>query len=108
MFGSFSPYLVGPDLVFQMFLHDTQITNHKCFEDPKTVPYLKHDGLVIPDPWLSPESAYNTSKTASGELVDYLLGGTALKYVGHRACICNSSLSGRRERNYVESAEMAR
>ena len=24
------------------FLHDTQITNHKCFEDPKTVPYLKY------------------------------------------------------------------
>ena len=27
---------------------------------------VKHGGLGIPDPWLSAESAYNTSKVASG------------------------------------------
>ena len=39
---------------------------------------VKHDGLGILDPNLSAERAYNTSKSASGELVDSLLGGTAL------------------------------
>ena len=44
---------------------------------------VKHGGLGIPEPWLSAESAYNTSKADSGELVDSLLGGSALNYVGH-------------------------
>ena len=35
---------------------------------------VKHGGLDIPDPRLSAESAYNTSKEASRELVDSLLG----------------------------------
>ena len=39
---------------------------------------VKHGGLGIPDPQMSSESAYNTSKAASGELVDSLLGGSAL------------------------------
>ena len=39
---------------------------------------VKHGVLVIPDPRLSAESAYNTSKLASGELVDSLLRGAAL------------------------------
>ena len=39
---------------------------------------VNHGGLVIPDPRLSAESAYNTSKASSGELVDSLLGGSAL------------------------------
>ena len=34
---------------------------------------VNHGGLGIPDPRLSSESAYNTSKAASGELVDSLL-----------------------------------
>ena len=34
---------------------------------------VKHGGLGIPDPRLSAESAYNTSKAASGELVESLL-----------------------------------
>ena len=46
---------------------------------------VKHGGLGIPDPLLSAESAYNTSKAAGGELVDSLLGGSILNYVGHRA-----------------------
>ena len=34
---------------------------------------INHGGLGIPDPRLSAESAYNTSKAASGEMVDSLL-----------------------------------
>ena len=45
---------------------------------------VKHGGLGIPDPRLSAESAYDTSKVARGELVDSLLGVSALDYVGHR------------------------
>ena len=39
---------------------------------------VKHCGLGILDPQLSAESSYNTSKAASGELVDSLLEGSAL------------------------------
>ena len=48
---------------------------------------VKHGVLGIPDQRLSAESAYNISKTASRELVDSLLGGSVLNYVGHRACV---------------------
>ena len=48
---------------------------------------VKHGGLGIPDPNLSAERAYNTSNVASGGLVDSLLGGSALNYVGHRAYV---------------------
>ena len=54
------------------------------------------------------ESAYNTSKVASGELVDSLLGGFALKYVGHRSRICRAIPGSRKERNHVELVEMDR
>ena len=40
---------------------------------------VKHGGLGIPDPRSSTKSAYNTSNVASGELLDSLLGGSALK-----------------------------
>ena len=52
---------------------------------------VKHGGLGIPDPRLSEESAYNTPKLASGELVDSLLDGTAFNYVDHRECIHGAS-----------------
>ena len=45
---------------------------------------------------MSAESAYNTSKAASGELVDSLLGGTALNYVGHRAYVRGESAGARK------------
>ena len=45
---------------------------------------VNHGGLGIPDPHLSADSDYNTSKAASWELVDSLLEGFVLKYVGHR------------------------
>ena len=48
---------------------------------------LKHGGQGIPDPRMSKESAYNTSKAASRELEESLLGGSVLNYIGHRACI---------------------
>ena len=52
---------------------------------------INHGGLGIPYPWLSAEIAYNISKADNGELVDSLLGGSALKYIGHRACVCWAS-----------------
>ena len=55
----------------------------------------KHGSLDILEPWLSEESAYNTSKAASRELVDYLLGGSVLSYVGHRACVRKASQTAR-------------
>ena len=69
---------------------------------------VKHGGLDILYPRLSAESAYNTSKEASGELLDYLLGGSSLNSVGHRACIHKASLAARRSKMHVELGELAR
>ena len=57
---------------------------------------------------MSEESAYNTSKADSGELVESLLGGSALNYVDHRACIRRERLAARHENMHVELGEMAR
>ena len=57
---------------------------------------------------MSAKSEYNTSKVASGELVESLLGGTALNYVGHGACVRRASAGARKERKHVEMAELAR
>ena len=67
---------------------------------------LGHSGLGIPDSQISAESAYNTSKTASRELVDSLLGGSVLNYVGHRECIRKASQSARLSKRIVELSEM--
>ena len=56
---------------------------------------VKHGGLGIPYPRLSAECVYNTSKAASRELVDSLLGGSVFNYVGHRACVRKASLAAR-------------
>ena len=69
---------------------------------------VKHGSLGIPDPWLSAESAYNISKEASGGLVDSLLGGSALNYVGHSACVRKPSLAVRHAKMHVNLGEMAR
>ena len=69
---------------------------------------VKHGGLGIPDPRLSAKSAYHTSKAASGELVESLLGGSALNYVGHRACVRKASLAERRANIHVKLEELAR
>ena len=57
---------------------------------------------------MSTVSAYNTSNAASRELVDTLLGGSALNYVGHRACVRKASFPARREKMHVELGEVAR
>ena len=48
---------------------------------------VKHVSLSIEDPRLLEEGAYNISKAASGDMVDSLLGDTALNYVINRACV---------------------
>ena len=63
---------------------------------------VKHDGLGIPDPRMSAESAYNTSTDYSRELVDFILGGSVLNYVGHRACVRKVSQSARMSKHIVE------
>ena len=63
---------------------------------------VNHGGLGIPEPRLSAESAYNTSKTASGELVESLLGGTTLNYIGHRECVRGASAGAKKERKHVK------
>ena len=55
---------------------------------------------------MSAESVYNTSKADSGELVESLLGGSALNYVGHRACRRKASQTARGTNISVELAEI--
>ena len=57
---------------------------------------------------MSEESAYNTSKADSGELVDSLIGGTALNYIGNRSCVCRESLAARREKMHVKLGDLDR
>ena len=54
------------------------------------------------------KSAYNTSKEDSGELVDSLLGGTFLNYVGHRTCVRKSILAERFAKMHIELGELSR
>ena len=67
---------------------------------------VNHGGLGIPDPLLSAESAYNTSKAASGELADSHLVGSVLNCVGHRACVPKSSQMARLSKRSIELAKM--
>ena len=69
---------------------------------------VKHGGLGITEPRMSAESAYNTSEGACRELVDSLLGGYFLNYVGHRACLHKASLTERGAKMHVELGEVAR
>ena len=57
---------------------------------------------------MSAESEYSISKAASEELVDSLLGGSTLNYVGYRACVRKASLAARRAKMYIELGELAR
>ena len=54
---------------------------------------VKHGGLGIPDPQLSAESEYNTSKAASRELVDSLLEGSVLNYAFPMAYVVEDGTS---------------
>ena len=67
---------------------------------------VKHCVLGLTDPQLSAESAYNTSKSASTEPVDSLLGGSTLNYVGHRACVRREVAGVRKGRKNVEFTEL--
>ena len=67
-----------------------------------------HGGLGILYPWLSAESAYNTYKANSGELVGSLLGGIDLNYVRHRECVRKESAGVRKEQKHVEMVGMDR
>ena len=67
---------------------------------------VKHGGLGIPDPRLSAECAYNTYKVASRELVDSLLRGSVLNYIGHRACVRKASQSARLSKQIAEMSEL--
>ena len=67
---------------------------------------VKHGGLGIPDPQQSSECAYNTSKVASRELVDSLLGGSVLNYVVHRACVRKASQTARLSKRIVDLSEL--
>ena len=67
---------------------------------------VKHGGLGISDPRLSAKSAYNASKVASKELVDSILGGSVLNYVGHRACVHKASQTARLRKNSVELSKL--
>ena len=69
---------------------------------------VKHSGLGIPDPWSSSESAYNTSKAASRELVDSILGGSVLNYVSHKACVRKASQTVRGTKISVDLDELFR
>ena len=66
---------------------------------------VMHVGLGMPEPRLSDESTYNTSKVDSEELVDSLLGGSTLNYIGHRACVRKASQTARQTNMSVELAE---
>ena len=63
-------------------------------------------GLGIPDPRLSEDSTYNTSKVARRELISSLLGGSYLNYLGHRYCVFRSSVGTRKEQKYLEMADL--
>ena len=58
---------------------------------------VKHVGLGIPDPGLSEEHTYNTSKAASEVLVGSLLGGNNLNHVSHKGCVRRASADGRKQ-----------
>ena len=67
---------------------------------------VKHGGVGIPDLRLSAECAYNTFKAASRELVDSVLGGFVLNYVGHRAGVRKASQTARLHKRTVELANI--
>ena len=69
---------------------------------------VRHDSFGILESWLSVESAYNTSKADSGELVESILGGSTLYYVGHMSCVGGESTGVSKERIHVELMEPSR
>ena len=68
---------------------------------------VKHGRLGILDPRSSEACAYNTSKADHRELVGSLLGGNALNYVGHMACVRGARAGTRKDWQYVEMEYLA-
>ena len=89
----FSPLLFGGEEITADF---QKILGHS----------VKHGGLGITEPQLSAECAYNTSKADSRELVESLLGGSILNYVGHGACVRKASQLARLCKRIVELSEI--
>ena len=69
---------------------------------------VNHGGLGIPEPRFSVECAYNTSKAASRELEDSLLGGSVLNCLGHRSCVRKARQTARRSKMSVDLSEVFR
>ena len=67
---------------------------------------VKHGGLGICEPWESADMPYNTSKVASRELVDSLLGGSILNCLGHRACVRKASQSAILSKRIAEMSDL--
>ena len=65
---------------------------------------MKFGGLVIPDPRVSAERLYKTSKSASKVLVGSVLGGANLNCVVHKGFIHRYSADGRKQRETAEKA----
>ena len=65
---------------------------------------VKHGGLGIPDPRLSAEHAYNTSKASRKVLVGSLLGVTDLNYGAHNGCVCRARADRQKHRELAEKA----
>ena len=69
---------------------------------------MKRGVLGIPDPQLSAERPYNTSKVATEFLVSSLLGGTDLNYVVHEGCVRRASADRQKQREIAEKAVLSR
>ena len=69
---------------------------------------VKRVGLGIPDPRLSAERAYNTSKAASEVLVGSLLGGTNLNYIADKGFVCRSSADNQNKSNLSDKVVFLR
>ena len=48
---------------------------------------VKHGGLIIPDPWLSAESSYNTSKAATGRYCSWVQVELTSTWNPHTPCM---------------------
>ena len=69
---------------------------------------VKCGGLGTPQPRLSAERMYNTSKASSEVLVGSLLGGTNLNYIAHKTCVRRASTDGRRHQELAEKLVLLR
>ena len=62
---------------------------------------MKRGGLDIPNPRLSAERVYNTSKAASEVLSGSLLEGTDLNFVAHKGFVRRASADGQKQMEFL-------